>query len=94
MKLKKGAKRGVVFLLLMTMLVQLGSVCAGAADTKKTSAANGTVDVWVWKRVDSQNDLPAKGVATPVLLTYKSGDTEYYVDGKNATMWAPRDLSL
>ena len=82
MKLKKGAKRGVVFLLLMTMLVQLGSVCAGAADTKKTSAANGTVDVWVWKRVDSQNDLPAKDVATPVLLTYKSGDTEYYVDGK------------
>ena len=82
MKLKKGAKRGVVFLLLMTMLVQLGSVCAGAADTKKTSAANGTVDVWVWKRVDSQNDLPAKDVATPVLLTYQSGDTEYYVDGK------------
>ena len=82
MKLKKGAKRGVVILLLLTMLVQLSSICAGAADTKKTSAANGTVDVWVWKRVDSQNDLPAKGVATPVLLTYKADGKEYYVDGK------------
>lgn len=82
MKLKKGAKRGVVTLLLLTMLVQLGSVCAGAADTSKNSAANGTVDVWVWKRVDSQNDLPAKGVATPVLLTYKADGKEYYVDGK------------
>ncbi len=82
MKLKKGAKRGVVTLLLLTMLVQLGSVCAGAADTSKNSAANGTVDVWVWKRVDSQSDLPAKGVATPVLLTYKADGKEYYVDGK------------
>ncbi len=82
MKLKKGARRGVVILLLLTMLVQLGSVCAGAADTSKKSGANGTVDVWVWKRVDSQNDLPAKDVATPVLLTFKSGNTEYYVDGK------------
>ena len=92
---KKHPVRCVLTLLLvLAMCLQL---CAAPASyAAPISGADGTVTIWRWERVDSQDDLPTtngsftnNGVTEkyrhPVLLLYQHDGNQYMVDGDNHT---------
>ena len=88
--------RKCLALLLMTVLCIQPGIAPAAAVDAPAIGADGTIEVWRWERVDSQNDLPtAKGVWTEngterryrhaVLLMYELNGKQYMVDGNNCT---------
>ncbi len=83
-------RHGLVLLLALTLLIQLGTVPA-SADTP-VAGADGTVEIWRWERVDSQDDLPRRdsaGYRHPVLLLYEWNNGKYMVDGSRRTSNSP-----
>ncbi len=83
-------RHGLVLLLALTLLIQLGTVPA-SADTP-VAGADGTVEIWRWERVDSQDDLPRRdsaGYRHPVLLLYEWNNGTYMVDGSRRTSSSP-----
>lgn len=90
---KQRARRGVILLLALALCTQLGGIPAAAADG--VAAANGTVEVWRWVRVDSQDDLPRRdsaGYRHPVLLLYEWNNGHYMVDANRRTSGSPFKL--
>ncbi len=88
--MKRRARCGVVLLLALALCMQLGGIPAVAAGGAGT--ANGTIDVWRWVRVDSQDDLPLRdgtGYRHPVLLLYEWNGGKYMVDGDKRTSGTP-----
>lgn len=88
-------RKCLALLLLSILFVQL-SISPAAADDTPAIGADGSIEVWRWERVDSQDDLPtANGVWTengkevryrhPVLLMYQWNGKQYFVDGNNCT---------
>ncbi len=83
-------RHGLVLLLALTLLIQLGTVPV-SADTP-VAGADGTVEIWRWERVDSQDDLPRRdsaGYRHPVLLLYEWNNGKYMVDGSRRTSSSP-----
>ncbi len=90
---KRRVRRGVILLLALAMCMQLGGIPAAAADG--VASANGTIEVWRWVRVDSQDDLPRRdgaGYRHPVLLLYEWNKEHYMVDANRRTSGSPFEL--
>ena len=90
---KQRARRSVILLLALALCMQLGGIPAAAADG--VASANGTVEVWRWVRVDSQDDLPRRdkaGYRHPVLLLYEWNKGYYMVDANRRTSGSPFEL--
>ncbi len=56
-----------------------------ATATKLSVAADGTTDVWEWKLVTAQSDIPSDRQSHPVLLMYQQDNKTYLVDGTKHT---------
>ena len=91
---RRGVRAGLVLLLALTLCVQLGAAPAAASGTPAVGA-DGTIEVWRWERVDSQDDLPRKdraGYRHPVLLLYEWNKGYYMVDANRRTSGSPFEL--
>ncbi len=86
-------RRAAAAFLIFATCIQLGVMPASAASD---TGSNGTMDIWRWERVDSQDDLPTssgkwyengieEGYAHPVLLLYEFNGGKYMIDGDYRT---------
>ncbi len=85
------AKRTLLCLIALALCAQLTFVSPASADAP-VAGADGTIDIWRWERVDSQDDLPRRdsaGYRHPVLLLYEWNGGQYMVDGSRRTSDSP-----
>ncbi len=86
-------RRAAAAFLIFATCIQLAVMPASATSGTGT---DGTMDIWRWERVDSQDDLPTssgkwdedgeeKRYAHPVLLLYEFNGNHYMVDGDYRT---------
>ncbi len=93
MKTKKNFSRVFALLLAVLLCALLGAAPAAAADDVPLAGVDGTVDVWNWKRVDSQADLPEDSESHPVLLMYQWNGGKYMIDAEKKKVVSYSKLS-
>ena len=83
--MKHISKQALLLLLIVFLCAQ---TCALTVSAAPTAGVSGTVDTYVWERVDSQDDLP-ESENCPVLLLYEWNNKQYMVDANSVqeTEW-------
>ena len=85
---KRGMRTGLILLLALTLCAQFGAAPASATDGTPAVSTDGTIDIWRWERVDSQDDLPFRdgsGYRHAVLLMYEWNGGQYMLDADRRT---------
>ena len=93
MKTGKSFSRALTLLLAVLLCASLGAAPAAAVGDVPLAGVDGTVDVWNWKRVDSQADLPEDSESHPVLLMYQWNGGKYMIDAEKKKVVSYSKLS-
>ncbi len=93
MKTEKSFSRALALLLAVLLCASLSAVSIAAAGDTPLAGVDGTVDVWNWKRVDSQADLPEDSESHPVLLMYQWNGGKYMLDAEEKKVISYSKLS-